>query len=201
MNNINVITNDMLHRIKNDDEIMNELLNNNDIISFKVKVSDVNVKIIKLGMCFICKRKIEGSEHHIILIENGGSDDNYNKIFLCSECRNNVELNCETCKNNIIQLCNKELFKKCWIDGYPLNIKECDTMTNKNIIQSTKMEQFKCEECKQRLLRVSMWDKENHLSNEWYASFRCTKCNKTYNIKMTKDIMNWVIDNIKVSFI
>jgi len=199
-NDKNVISNNMLDYIKNNDEIMSELLGKNDNISFKIKKLNGNIKIIKFGICFICKRKIVGSEHHIISKKNGGSDDNENKIFLCSNCHNDVDINCGICESNIKYVCNKELFIKCWISGYPSNMKECINMIKENIIQSNELDRFRCKECKQKLLRTSIWDKENHLSNEWYASFKCTNCNKIYDIKMTKDIMNWVIDNIKVSF-
>ena len=195
-----IITNNMLDYIKNNDEVANELLGENNNIIFKLMKSNGNIKVIKFGRCFICKRKIEGSEHHIISRENGGNDDNENKIFLCSDCHDDVELSCELCKSNIKQLCNKDTFIKCWIDGYPSNMKGCYNMINKNIISSSELDHFKCKDCKQKIIRISMWDKQNHLSNEWYASFKCTKCDKIYDIKMTKDIMNWVIDNVQVSF-
>lgn len=199
-NNENTISNNMLDYIKNDDKFIEDLLSKDNNITFKVKRMDGRIKVIKFGACFICKRKIEGSEHLIILPENGGTDDNENKVFLCSTCRDDVELNCEMCKNNIKNVCNKELFTKCWISGYPSNISGCYNMVRKINISSNELDKFKCKICNQKLLRSSVWDKEHCLSNEWYATFKCIECNKTYDIKMSKDIMNWVIDNIQTSF-
>jgi len=199
-NDKDVITNNILDYIKNNDEIANEILGKNDNITFKIKRTDGRIKIIKFGTCFICRRKVEGIEHLIISIENGGTDDNENKIFLCSICCDDVDLNCEICKSNIENVCNKELFTKCWISGYPSNIKGCYNMVRRINISSDELNKFKCKVCNKKLLRSSVWDKEHCLSNKWCASFKCENCNKVYDIEMTKDVMNWVIDNIKISF-
>ncbi len=146
------------------------------------------------------QKKNRGSEHLIIPSKNGGTDDNENKVFLCSICRDDVELNCEMCKNSIDSVCNKHSFTKCWINGYPLNIRGYYNMVRRINISSNELDKFKCKVCNQKLLRSSVWDKEHCLSNDWCASFKCINCNKTYDIKMSKDIMNWVIDNIQVSY-
>lgn len=53
-------------------------------------------KFLKVKRCYRCNKYVVvkdfGTGHHVLPLEYGGDDSKYNKVFLCKDCHNYVEL-------------------------------------------------------------------------------------------------------------